>query len=304
MSNGRSWLFYVALLVLSWGVWGAFSALPSSLYGYPDEMIYIIWAFTMVVPCYVIVRRGGFDFKPITALYGMLIGLTGAGGQLVLFKALTIGPAYLVFPVVSVSPAITVFLALAVLRERVSRLGWLGVALALLSIVMLSVPDHSARGSQLGPWLLLAILVCACWGAQAFWMKCAANAGAKDSTTFAYMTVSGLLLVPVAYWMMTGSGFEFPWQAPALTAGTQVLNAVGALFLVMAMSRGKAVIVAPSANALAPILTIVLSLLFYHALPSVLGTVGIVCALAGSTLIVIADTRTEVPREQKLLRNA
>lgn len=304
MSNSRSWLFYIALLVLFWGVWGAFSALPSSLYAYPDEMIYIIWAFTMVVPCYVIVRKGGFEFKPVTALYGMLIGLTGAGGQLILFKALTIGPAYLVFPVVSVSPAITVFLALVILRERVSRLGWLGVALALVSIVMLSIPDGSAGGLRLGAWLMLAILVCVCWGAQAFWMKCAANAGATDSTTFAYMTVSGLLLVPVAYWMMPGNGFGFPWQAPALTAGTQLLNAVGALFLVMAMSRGKAVIVAPSANALAPILTIALSLLLYRTLPSIFSAAGIVLALGGSTLMVIADTARGVPRAEVPLRDA
>jgi drug/metabolite transporter (DMT)-like permease len=226
----------------------------------------------------------------------MLIGLTGAGGQLILFKALTIGPAYLVFPVVSISPAVTVFLALAILRERVSRLGWVGVALALVSIVMLSIPEGSGGRLRLGTWLVLAILVCACWGAQAFWMKCAANAGATDSTTFAYMTASGLLLVPVAYWMMAGNGLGFGWQAPALTAGTQLLNAVGALFLVMAMSRGKAVIVAPSANALAPILTIALSLLFYRTLPSIFGAVGIVLALGGSTLMVIADAARGISR--------
>lgn len=289
--TGKGWIFYITLLVIFWGVWGAFSALPATLYHYPDQMIYIVWAFTMLIPCYFILRKNRFDYKPVTAVYGMLIGLTGAGGQLVLFKALTIGPAYLIFPVVSISPAVTVFLALLFLRERIALLGWLGVLLALVSIVLLSVPEGGGGGLQVGAWLVLALLVCVCWGAQAFWMKCAANAGASDATTFAYMTLSGILLVPVAYWTMSGTGFAFPWQAPALTAGTQVLNAVGALFLVMAMSRGKAVIVAPCANALAPILTIVLSLMFYRALPSVYSALGIVFALGGSTLMIYTDSR-------------
>ncbi|HEX7305414.1 EamA family transporter [Lentzea sp.] len=113
------------------------------------------------------------------------------------------------------------------------------------------------------------------------------------------MTISGLVLIPVAVLMMGGLPLDFPWQAPALTAGTQILNAVGALFLVMAMSRGKASIVAPVTNALAPVLTIVLSLLVFGATPGVFQVVGIVLALAGSTLMVYrAEKSSEaVPTE-------
>ncbi len=53
-----------------------------------------------------------------------------------------------------------------------------------------------------------------------------------------------------------------------MTAITQVLNAVGALFLVMALARGKASIVAPTTNALAPALTVIISLIAYQTLPS------------------------------------
>jgi uncharacterized membrane protein len=54
-----------------------------------------------------------------------------------------------------------------------------------------------------------------------------------------------------------------------MSVGTQLLNAVGALFLVMALSRGKASIVAPTTNALAPVLTVVVSLIIYQTLPTV-----------------------------------
>lgn len=42
--TSRSWIPYAALLVVFWGVWGAFSSLPADAYGYPDEMIYILWS--------------------------------------------------------------------------------------------------------------------------------------------------------------------------------------------------------------------------------------------------------------------
>jgi uncharacterized membrane protein len=58
------------------------------------------------------VGREDLRQKAIAAFYGLIIGLTGAGGQPVLFQALTIGPAYLIFPIVALSPAITVLMAM------------------------------------------------------------------------------------------------------------------------------------------------------------------------------------------------
>ncbi|MFI9081931.1 DMT family transporter [Streptomyces sioyaensis] len=288
----NSWILWAGLLVLFWGVWGAFSSQPSERYGYPNEMIYVIWAFTMLVPAAVALRRGRFDRRPIAALYGLAAGLTGAGGQLLLFQALSNGPAYLIFPVVSLSPVITVLMAVALLRERIGKLAVTGVIAALIAIVLLSIPAGAGGAVATGSWLALAVLVCVAWGAQAFFMRKSALAGVNDATTFGWMTVSGLLLVPVAVLMMGGLP-NAPWQAPALTAGTQILNAVGALFLVMALSRGKASVVAPITNALAPVLTIVLSLLVYRTLPTIWATVGIVLALGGSTLMVYADEKRE-----------
>ncbi|MFF0590253.1 DMT family transporter [Streptomyces sp. NPDC003781] len=293
MKNGtRSWILYASLLVLFWGVWGAFSSEPNSRYGYPNEMIYVIWAFTMIIPAYFAMRGNTFDCRPVAAMYGLIAGLTGAGGQLLLFQALSDGPAYLIFPLVSLSPVITVLMATVLLRERITRLAVVGVVAALVAIVLLSIPSGSDDSDSHGPWLVMAVLVCVAWGVQAFCMRKAALVGVNDATTFGWMTISGLLLVPVAFALMGGLPDGAPWQAPALTAVTQILNAVGALFLVMAFSRGKATVVAPVTNALAPVLTIVLSLAVYQTLPSVWGTLGIVLALAGSTLMVYSDEKS------------
>ncbi|MDV3123779.1 DMT family transporter [Mycobacterium sp. 21AC1] len=286
----RSWIFYATLLILFWGVWGAFSALPATWYGYPDEMIYSIWALTMIIPAVFALRGQRFDRRPRAAVYGLLIGLTGAGGQLLLFQALTIGPAYLIFPIVSISPAITVVMAMVLLRERISGLAIVGLLAALAAIVLFSITGSDSDGSS-GPWLPLAIVVCVAWGVQAYFMRKTATIGVNEATTFGWMAISALALIPVALFSMGGIPTGFGWKAPVLTAGTQLLNAVGALFLVMALSRGKATIVAPTTNALAPALTIVVSLVAYQTLPTPYGAIGIVLALVGSTLMVYSDER-------------
>jgi drug/metabolite transporter (DMT)-like permease len=244
----------------------------------------------MIIPAVFAMRGQRFDRRPQATIYGLLIGLTGAGGQLLLFQALTMGPAYLIFPIVSISPAITVVMAMVLLRERVSQLAAVGLVAALAAIVLFSITSASSDGSS-GPWLPLAILICVIWGVQAYFMRKTATIGVNEATTFGWMTISALLLVPVALLSLGGIPTDFPWQAPALTAGTQILNAVGALFLVMALSRGKATIVAPTTNALAPALTIVISLIAYQTLPSLYGTAGIVLALVGSTLMVYSDEK-------------
>ena len=299
--NTRSWIPFAALLVLFWGVWGAFSSLPASEYGYPDEMIYIIWSTTMIIPAFFILRsERTIDRRPIAAIYGMLIGLTGAGGQLVLFQALTIGPAYLIFPLISLSPAITILLAVVFLRERVLGLTKVGIVAALVALVFFNISDGGGDTS-VGPWLLLALLITVAWGVQAYFMRKAASVGVNDGTTFGYMAISALILAPVAFFMMGANLPEAPWQAPTLTFGTQLLNAVGALFLVMALSRGKASVVAPTTNVLAPVLTIILSLILFQTLPTLFAAIGIVLALAGSTLIVYGDEkRGEVTDEEQV----
>lgn len=286
----RSWIFYATLLILFWGVWGAFSALPATKYGYPDEMIYAIWALTMIIPAVVVLRGQRWDRRPAATIYGLLIGLTGAGGQLLLFQALTMGPAYLIFPIISISPVITVVMAMVLLRERLAPLAVVGLVLALAAIVLFTITGGESGGSS-GPWLLLAILICVAWGVQAYFMRKTATIGVNEATTFGWMTISGLLLIPVALLSLGGIPTDFPWQAAALTAGTQVLNAIGALFLLMALARGKASIVAPTTNALAPALTVVISLIAYQTLPTPYGAIGIVLALVGSTLMVYSDEK-------------
>lgn len=292
--KNNSWIIYTFLVVITWGVWGAFSAWPTQEYGYPDQWIYIIWSLTMLIPCYFSLRGKKFDTSGKAIFYGCLVGFTGAGGQLLLFKTLAMGaPAYLVFPIISISPAITVIMSLGILKERITKLGFVGVALALLSIVMFSISSNNGEQSDGITWLVYSVIICAAWGIQAFFMKRASNEGVQDSSIFGYMTITGIILAPIAWLMLLDTSISYPWAAIVSTAFIQVLNAIGALCLVMALARGKATIIAPCTNALAPVLTAVISLIIYQAVPGTWSLIGIVLAVTGSTIMVYSEEKKQ-----------
>jgi hypothetical protein len=105
---------------------------------------------------------------------------------------------------------------------------------------------------------------------------------------FAYMTLTGLLLAPVALAMTDFSqAINYGWSGPGLAAITQILNAVGALTLVYAFRYGKAIVVAPLANAGAPLMTALISLAVLGLVPAATKLVGIGLAFAAAALLTI-----------------
>lgn len=287
MSGGRAWLGYALTTVALWGVWGTFSGL-SAQHGFPDTLIYCVWALTMIPPALVVLAGTGWklDRSPRAIGYGLAVGLLGAGGQMVLFYAVARGPAYLIFPIISLSPVVTIAMSFVLLRERTGRLGALGIVLALLALPTFDFAPGSGGGGA-SAWLIPALVVMLCWGVQAYFMK-AANQLMSAESIFFYMMLTGLLLVPVA-WAMTDrtQPINWGWDGPGLAAAIQVLNAIGALTLVYAFRYGKAIIVAPLANAGAPLATALLSLVALGVMPGSLKLTGIGLALLASLLLAI-----------------
>ncbi|GFE85399.1 EamA family transporter [Steroidobacter agaridevorans] len=281
----KPWLLYALTTLLLWGVWGAFAGLPSAN-GLPETLNYVVWSLTMIPPALLVLSRSGQplqrDRRSVTL--GLAIGLLGAGGQLLLFHAVRIGPPYLIFPIISLSPALTIALSFALLRERTGLLGLVGIVLALLSLPLF---DYRADGEPAGygSWFAMALAVLAAWGVQAYVIKLA-NASMDAASIFFYMMLSGLLLCPVALAMTDFSQpINYSLDGPGLAAAIQFLNAVGALTLVFAFRYGKAIIVSPLVNAGAPLLTALLSLLLAGAIPSSYKIAGIVLALTAALLL-------------------
>jgi uncharacterized membrane protein len=275
----KSWLAYAFITTLFWGIWGAFIEIPEKA-GFPATLGYSVWAITMI-PCslfalYRVNWKLEYDRRSI--LLGSAVGLLGAGGQLILFEALRQGPAYIIFPLISLFPILTIVLSVLLLKETTTRGHWIAIGVALVAILLLSYQPPSAAAVAGHNWLLLSILVFVLWGLQAYVMKFSNDSMTAESIFF-YMMITGLLLVPIALYMTDFSrpvnwGFKGPW----LAAGVHILNAVGALTLVYALRYGKAIIVVPLTG-LAPLITIILSLIIYGVVPSPILAAGMILAM-------------------------
>jgi len=284
----KPWLAFALITTISWGVWGAFIEIPEKA-GFPATMGYIIWSLTMIIPSAVALKviNWKLETNKKAILYGLIIGIAGAAGQLILFQALRTGPAYLVFPFVSLSPLVTILLSLLILKEKASFKSWIGIIIALVAIPLLSY-QPPGNGQKFGYlWILLALAVFLLWGVQAYFMKMANN-HMKAESIFFYMMVTGLALIPVALFMTDfrqhiNWGFKGPW----LAAGIQILNSIGALFLVYAFRYGRAIIVSPLTNAGAPVITIILSLVIYGVFPHTIILIGMLLAI--TAIFLLAD---------------
>jgi len=291
------WLSMSLATALLWGVWGAFSEYPSKYVtpSFPSTLIAAVNALTIIPVALVSLKK--IHWRPNVSLkaigYGLAAGLTGAGGQLLLFISLRYGPAYLIFPIISLSPAITVICALAFLHEKAGLLSKLGIVFALAAIFLMAVqppPDGNAHGYL---WFIFSIAIFLMWGIQAYVIKASTRIMDEDSMFF-YLALTLQLIIPAGILLTDFSqpinwGFQGPW----LSAIIQFMNTLGVLFFVYALKDGKAIIVTPLVNGAYPLITILLSLAIYRQLPYWPNAIGMVAAIIAILLISYDEGRQQ-----------
>lgn len=284
----KPWLFFALAVTIMWGLWGALTAmlLKDDI---SSTIIYAIWAFTMIIPCLVALKLVGWKLETDkrSVVLGCTIGLLGSGGQMLLFHAVDTGPAYLIFPIVSLSPLITIVLSYLLLKERTGKLGTAGIVLALVTLPLFEYSEGDSASMQGLVWFALALAIMAAWGLQAYFMKLSNNHMSAESIFF-YMTITALMLIPVAYFMTDKqllNSFDFS-EVPSIAA-VQILNSIGALCLVYAFRYGKAMVVSPLTNAGAPLISSVLSIILLGIIPGDLKILGIALAVIAAILLAI-----------------
>ncbi|HSD63736.1 MAG TPA: DMT family transporter [Ignavibacteriaceae bacterium] len=288
--KNKSWLLYAMITTALWGVWGAFIEIPEKA-GFPATLGYAAWALTMVPVAIVALKiiKWELDFDRRSIILGMSAGLLGCGGQLILFQTLRMGPAYIVFPIISLYPVVTIILSVLIIREKTSMRSWIGIILALVAILLLSYqpPGRSVVSGYL--WLLLAMIVFIMWGVQAYIMKFASDEKKEksmkaESVTF-YTMASAVALIPIAM-LMTDFKSNINWGFSGVYAAIliQLLNAVGFLFFAYAIRYGKAIIVVPMMS-LAPVVTVIISLIIYAVIPHPVIITGMIAAFVAIYLM-------------------
>jgi uncharacterized membrane protein len=283
-----SWLAPAAVTTLLWGLWGALADRPEKA-GFPPTLGFVVWALTVLPVSWFAWRshrsKGPFPHSAKAIFLGLIGGLPAGAGNLLLFEALRAGPTALVFPLVSLYPAITIILGAVVLKEHVSRAVWVGIFLCLASLPLLVLEPGSTQ-SHGTTWVLLSLCACGLWGLQAFLWKLAEPVLSPEALTV-YLGFASVLLIPIAL-LATASFADINWGPSGLGVAVpvQAMNAIGVLTFAHALRRGPSLVVVPL-TALAPLVTVVISLCMQGTLPSATKAVGILLATVAGLILAI-----------------
>ncbi len=136
----KPWFWYSVLAVLGWGAWAVLSKLASAEIP-AESMQFLFTAGTLPIAAALLVaRKFKVEPSPRGIVYSVANGVVSAIGTLALFAAYRSGGNTGVITVTtSLYPVITVALALLILRERLTRVQTLGLALAVAAIVIFSL---------------------------------------------------------------------------------------------------------------------------------------------------------------------
>lgn len=218
---------------------------------------------------------------------GFISGVCGALGNFALLASLGAGgKAAIVFPLTALYPLITVVIAVLFMRERAQRVQVIGIGVAVLAVLLLSV-DVSASYArvELQPSnaLLYAFAALVAFGLAAVFQKLATN---RVSAETAFATFGAGFIPPSILLFFLERVTTNPPITPVLWAiAGGLLNGLGVLATLAAYRRGgKASVVTPLA-AIYPMVTVILAVVFLGEKLVGVQIAGIALALVGGVLL-------------------
>ena len=196
-------------------------------------------------------------------------------------EAIRRGPLGSVSPLTALSPAITALLAISILGERLRWPAYIGVALAIAGVVVISLGPRKGNGRPGWIWLALASLVLQ--GIGAFVAKLVVTPAGP----------SALLLLGAAVQVVVGLFLAPPWRwrpsdlagRPALfTTIAYLIGGIATIGYLLALADGPAAVVVPLV-ATSPALAGLLAILVLKESAGRWQLLGIGLALAGAVLL-------------------
>jgi transporter family protein len=133
------WLLFALIALVFWGITGVTQKLCTNAIS--TELSFLWFAYAMIAIALVILLVVPLDWHMKAKVFWLAViggGLNGLGA-LTSFAALEKGgKASIVIPLCYLFPLVTVFLAITLLHESLTRVQVIGIALALLAATLLS----------------------------------------------------------------------------------------------------------------------------------------------------------------------
>ena len=133
------WLLFALITLIFWGTTGVTQKLSTNAISTESSFLWFVVAFFPIALVIVLVVPLDWHIKTRVYCLAIVGGALNGLGALTSFKALESGgKASIVIPLCYLYPLVTIFLALILLHERVTRTEIAGIVLALVAAILLS----------------------------------------------------------------------------------------------------------------------------------------------------------------------
>jgi drug/metabolite transporter (DMT)-like permease len=284
----KPWFLLTMAAVAFWGLYGVAFKLAADRI--PPLAGQVVSSAGLLLPVLFLLRAVLRERSNRRGLWiGFASGLFGATGNLALFAALNEGgKAAIVFPLTALYPLITVIIAVVFMHEQARRIQFLGIAFAVVAVVLLSAEPGSSFSEvrillDFAPWSLYAGVALCMFGLAGVFQKLATNHVSAE-TAFA-MFAAGFIPVSVLICAFKPWPANLPAAAMLWAAVGGLFNGLGVLVTLAAFRKGgKAAVVTPLA-ALYPVVTVLVAVAFLNEKLNAVQSAGIVGALVGGLLL-------------------
>ena len=135
-----NWLIFAILAIVFWGILGVISKLAFDYMDWKQLFILSNIGFLVVSLGFYLYFRPGFSNVSQTGIiFGIVAGIVGAIATLGFYIALSQGKASIIVPLTSLYPVITILLSFLILKEKITILQGVGIALALIAMFLISL---------------------------------------------------------------------------------------------------------------------------------------------------------------------
>lgn len=286
------WLGWTIATIFAWGIWAVLSSLLEQEIKSPAQaqVVSTIGILPVVLALWLMKDSPAQGSRRRGILVALGSGIVSCLGNIAFFDVFSRGAeTSAVIAATNLYPAVTVLLAIPVLKERLNLWQVTGIALSLVAIYFFNVTTSK---NMFSPWLLFALLPIVLWGTCGLMQKMSTNDVSGRTSAIWFL----LSFVPVAALIMwfdpLPSGVSN--RAWLLAASVGFTLALGNLTILLAFSNGgKASIIAPLAG-LYPLVSVPLSIVTLGESIGWRKSIGIACALGA---VVLLSMQTEPQSE-------
>jgi len=137
-----AWIWFSILALASWGILGVLQKLTTNFISSESALVWSVVGFLVLQP-FLYDGASLFSFPSKAIAWAVANGMFNALGTAFLLAAMRAGgKASIVMPLAAMYPLVVVLLAPVILHESITPLQGLGVACALVSVLLLSTESQ------------------------------------------------------------------------------------------------------------------------------------------------------------------